>query len=134
MQVSVRRTQLGFVLVALLLLIAAPMGYAQTCINDLQGPDDEPGQKDLQQFCETFNQTCSANAGSRRFTWNFDDSDWNGGNTGDACALFDTDGDGFANFSLYVTVFTNGTWLTQLYACGADSNADRRSASSARSS
>src|SRR6185503_11009178 len=105
MQVTVRRTQLGFVVVGLLLLVAAPMGYAQTtCTNDLQGPDDEPGQKDLQQFCETFNQTCSANAGSRRFTWNFDDSVWSGGNTGDACALFDTDADGNANRAVCVTI------------------------------
>jgi hypothetical protein len=29
--------------------------------------------------------------------WQMDDVLWSGSNTGDACALFDTDGDGFAN-------------------------------------
>jgi hypothetical protein len=28
--------------------------------------------------------------------WGFDDTQWTGNNTGDACALFDTDGDGSA--------------------------------------
>ena len=37
-------------------------------------------------------------------TWTWDDTGWTGSNTGDACALYDTDGDGKANFALCVTV------------------------------
>src|SRR5439155_2830838 len=45
----------------------------QVCTNDLQGPDDEPGQKDLNQFCQTFGLGCGTSGTT--FTWNFDDTD-----------------------------------------------------------
>src|SRR5689334_15579252 len=76
----------------LFLLVAGVPAGAQVCTNDLQGPDDEPGQKDLNQFCASG----SCGTGSS-FSWNFDDTAWSGGNTGDSCMLFDTDNDGNAN-------------------------------------
>ena len=84
--------------ISLLALTPYPAA-AQVCTNDQQGPDDEPGQKDLNQFCNL--GPC---VGGNSYSWNFDDTNWTGTNTGDACALFDTDGDGNANRAVCVTV------------------------------
>ena len=72
---------------------------ALVCTNDTAGANDEPGQKDLTQLCVD-------DAGlptSLQVTWNWDEISVSGANTLDACALFDTDGDGNVNFSLCVT-------------------------------
>ena len=90
-------------------------------IEDDAGPDDEPGQKDLNELTVDF-----APAGSDlEVTWNWDVISVSGQNTGDACALFDTDNDGNANYSLCV-VWDNGAsyQTTILYSCG-DGRADR---------
>src|SRR6059036_3996644 len=78
---------LGFALAVMLALVTAPVARAQSCITDLQGPDDEPGQKDLSEFCRGAG-TCT---GGFVITYNFDDVQWTGSNTGDGCALIDTD-------------------------------------------
>jgi len=70
------------------------------CRVDTRGADDEVGQKDLSEFCVNRNSSCAGTI----FTWQWDDTAWSGTNTGDACALYDTDGDGFANRALCVTV------------------------------
>jgi hypothetical protein len=60
---------------------------------DNSGPDDYPGQKDL--------NLLSVDSGglpnSLGVIWNWDDTGWTGNNTGDACSLYDTNGNGFAN-------------------------------------
>ncbi len=93
------------------------------CVNDLQGANDEPGQKDLNQMCIDDSEETS---GSKLYvTWNWDDTAWSGTNTGDACSLFDTDGDGYANYSLCVVVDGDPASYktTALYSCGdASSN------------
>ena len=70
---------------------------------DDQGPDDEPGQKDLNQMSSELGSAALA------LTWNWDDTDFGnlGGNTGDACALVDTEPDGFANYAFCVVVDGN---------------------------
>jgi len=73
---------------------------AITLVDD-QGPDDYPGQKDLNFF--TFDYGLPG-ATSISVSWGWDDTAWPGGNTGDACTLFDTNADGKANYSLCVTV------------------------------
>ena len=70
------------------------------CKIDTGGADDATGQKDLTEFCVNRNTSCSGTI----FTWQWDDTAWTGTNTGDACALYDTDGDGLANYALCVTV------------------------------
>jgi hypothetical protein len=72
----------------------------QQCTSDQQGPDDEPGQKDLTKSCA--GPVCGV--GATQYSWNFDDTNWTGNNTGDACVLFDTDGDGNANRAVCVTI------------------------------
>src|SRR5688500_2534772 len=86
-----------------LFVAAAPPVAAQLplgCVNDAQGRDDLPGQKDLNQTCNL--GACSV--GGRSVTWNFDDTSWTGGNTGDSCVLFDADGNGNADRAVCVTV------------------------------
>lgn len=75
---------------------------APQCEVDAQGADDEnAAQKDLSQMCiddtdPTF------------ISWQWDGTSiWSGGNTGDACALFDTDGDGLANSAVCVSIENN---------------------------
>lgn len=94
---------------------------AQVCINDQQGANDLSGQKDLTRMCKD-----NANLPtSQDLVWNWDDTGWTGSNTGDACALYDTDNDGFANYSVCVTV--RGTPAVQaassprIYSCNDNS-------------
>ena len=89
---------------------------------DDAGADDEPGQKDLNWLSIDYG---SPGATSLTVKWGWDDTATSGANTRDAGSLFDTDGDGFANYSLYVTVATDGTYTTQLYSCSADNRTDR---------
>jgi hypothetical protein len=46
----------------------------------------------------------ASNCAGTVLTWQWDDTGWSGSNTGDACALYDTDGDHFANYALCVSV------------------------------
>src|SRR5690242_1262033 len=87
-------------------LITAPAQAA--CTTDLQGADDVPGQKDLSKLCEGSSQTCSTSSNLLSLSWQFDDTSWSGGNTGDACALIDTNRDGLADRAICVTVFGAG--------------------------
>ena len=88
---------------------------AITLVDD-QGPDDYPGQKDLNFF--TFDYGLPG-ATQISVSWGWDDTAWPGGNTGDACTLFDTNADGKANFSLCVTVAGSPAAFqaTRLYSC-----------------
>jgi hypothetical protein len=92
-----------------------------TFIDD-KGADDLPGQKDLN-YMQVDNANVPTSLG---VAWGWDDTGWSGGNTGDACALFDTDADGFANYSLCVTVQNSPAAFlaTRLYVC-SDQKSDR---------
>src|SRR5262245_14114657 len=67
----------------------------QTVVDDA-GADESssPGQKDLNFLTVDYAPTTP---GTLPVTWGWDDTAWSGSNTGDACSLFDTDGDGKAN-------------------------------------
>jgi hypothetical protein len=97
---------------------------------DDAGPDDQPGQKDLNylqvDYGPTFDPTWPFPLTDIAVVWGWDDIAWSGNNTGDACTLFDTNRNGFANYSLCITVDQAGAYLaTRLYVCTADSRADR---------
>ena len=90
---------------------------------DDAGPDDQPGQRDLNQMAfEVTSATALA------ISWNWDDTDFgnSGGNTGDACALVDTDKNGFADYAFCVVADGNPAVQVsnRLYSCG-DSRSDR---------
>src|SRR5262245_14771749 len=89
------------------------------CTADLQGAMDEPGQKDLTEFCI---DPAAAAGFDFVVTWNWDDMDFSGNNSGDSCALFDTDMDGDANFALCITVKGNPAALDSVrwFSCADD--------------
>ena len=93
-----------------------------TCRNDSDGANDVPGQKDLTQECEA-----PSSVNPLVISWNWDVISQPGGNSADACALFDTDNDGLANYALCASwqnsrVMQSG--YPQLYSCG-DTRSDR---------
>src|SRR2546430_6790457 len=103
-----RRVSAGVALVlgawcaAAVLLLGSTASFAAfQCTPDLQGAMDEPGQKDLTEFCI---DPAAAVPFDFVVSWNWDEPGFSGNNSGDACALFDTDMDGNANFALCVTV------------------------------
>jgi uncharacterized repeat protein (TIGR01451 family) len=122
-----RRVSLnGIVLIALVAGIIGPIApvanAAPIVAVDTGGRDDQPGQKDLNALSVDYGLP---GATTINVKWNWDDTATSGNNTRDGGALFDTDGDGFANYSLYVTVATDGTWVTRLFSCAADNRSDR---------
>lgn len=74
---------------------------APVCVNDTAGANDPSGdgQKDLTRLCVDYDGAPTTIA----TTWNWDETTIPGGNTLDACNLFDTDNDGFANTAVCVT-------------------------------
>ena len=102
-------------------LMAPQASAVPLTVVDDAGADDEPGQKDLNFLTVDYGVP---GATSIDVTWGWDDTATSGNNTRDACALFDTDGDGFANYSFCVIVQTNGTSSNVLYSCG-DGAADK---------
>src|SRR5919198_2789830 len=106
------------------LMAAAPVRAG--CVTDGQGPDDVPGQKDLNKSCEP-GPTCSSSSMTLSLLWQFDDTSWSGGNTGDACALIDTNRDGLADRAVCVTIFGNAQMAgkcsnNQTLGCTKDQN------------
>src|SRR6188472_1889390 len=95
---------------------AAPITYV-----DDHGADDEPGQKDLNFLTVDYGVP---GATSVDVDWGWDDTGTTGNNTLDGCALFDTDRDGFANYSFCVVVSPAPAVLKLLYTCG-DAASDR---------
>jgi hypothetical protein len=102
---------------------SAPAAPADvTCVNDIDGANDQPGQKDLTRFClDTAGLPVTLTVG-----WNWDETSWPGANTGDACALFDNDGNGNVDYSACVTVGGTPAALQVfgIYSCG-DASPDR---------
>jgi hypothetical protein len=59
---------------------------ANSYVGDVQGANDEPGQKDLTAQSSAFHD------GSFYSAWKWDDLSWSGKNTGDGCSLFNSGG------------------------------------------
>jgi len=91
---------------------------------DENGANDVPGQKDLTlQFQDTANLPTSMVVG-----WNWDETNFSGNNTGDGCALFDTNANGKADYALCVSIGGSPASIQSgyplLYTC-TDQKADR---------
>ncbi len=82
---------------------AAALCTIATTTIDAQGPNDEPGQKDLSLYCLPGGDA----AGELTVSWQWDEIAWSGSNTGDTCALFDTNGNNLSNYAVCVTVSGN---------------------------
>lgn len=116
---------------ALLAIVILSLGLGATSamaavnfsfVVDDQGKNDEPGQKDL-----TAQASANDTITNDFYTaWKWDDTSWPGGNTGDACALFDTDDDDNVNYAVCVTVANSPATETseRVYSCG-DAKPDR---------
>jgi len=78
-----------------------PSNYAPFTVQDSAGANDVPGQVDLTQMGRD-----DTTASTYKLFWSWDSiSAWTGqGQTGDACALFDNDGDTFINFVVCIRV------------------------------
>ena len=97
--ISLGGLAISAVLLALITGIALAID-AFVPINDVDGANDEPNQKDLTKL-----EVDDSHAGVVHVTWNWDEvTGFSGNNTGDACALYDTDGDGLVNYALCVTI------------------------------
>ncbi len=84
-------------LVFMMMALLAPVASAApTTFLDDGGPDDQVGQKDLNSLTVDYG---SVGATSIAISWTWDDTDFSGNNTGDACAEFDTDKDGKSNYA-----------------------------------
>jgi hypothetical protein len=104
-------------LTAALFATSAQAAPSFTFVGDVQGADDEPGQKDLTAQSSAFDSVSPFHF----FTaWKWDVLKLNGGNTGDACSLFDTGtADGLANFAVCVTIAGDpaSESSTRVYSC-----------------
>jgi hypothetical protein len=105
-------------------IIATPVA-AQDCTVDMQGVDDEPGQKDVTELCVYEGES----GFELMVSFNFDDTRWSGSNTGNSCILFDSDFDTYANYALCVTVeggppATQSSFSPRFFQC-ADDRYDR---------
>jgi len=115
-----RRNRGVLVLAVVLLLLptlVTQAGAALNYQNDEQGANDQPGQKDL-----TRHGIETPAPGQLSVAWNWDVTGLSGNNTGDACALFDTNTDSKVNFALCVTIGGNPAdeLSTRVYSCGDD--------------
>ena len=92
-------------------------------VNDVQGGDDEPGQKDL-----SAHAVATPLPNDIWVSWKWDQTGWTGLNSGDACAMFDSDADGKVNFvlcdSVEKTPAVQKADSPKVYSCG-DGKVDR---------
>lgn len=94
-------------LLAVLALVAIPVlaNHALITVNDTGGANDvNAAQSDLTRL--SFD---GSHPGTYWIQWSWDRIAFSGANTGDACALFDTDGDFLVNNSLCVQIQDNGS-------------------------
>src|SRR5438552_10811864 len=101
---TVRPTTWRLFVAGLLLALLAAGPARAACVTDQRGADDQPGQKDLTEWCEP-GPTCSSSSATASLRWQLDDLNWSGNNTGDSCALIDTKRDGLADRAICVTGF-----------------------------
>ena len=96
---------------------------APETVVDENGANDEPGQKDLTQLTIDYDGLPA----SVFVSWNWDEISWSGANTGDACALFDTDDDLNVDAAICVTISGDPAELfdVRLFECTADAKVDR---------
>jgi len=71
------------------------------CFNDLQGANDEPGQKDITRFCA---EEGTGTPFEIHTIVDWDDIALSGNNTQDICTLFDSDDDGLADLAVCTTL------------------------------
>ena len=116
--VSTRRYVALLTMIAIVGLVIGlalqPASAAPVTVIDVHGPDDEPGQKDL----NSLSVDVASTTADIVVTWTWDIISLGGG-TADGCSVFDTDADGNADYVLCVSWEGNATYAsTTVYECG----------------
>jgi hypothetical protein len=93
----------------------------ETCLLDVEGENDETGQKDTVQACIASNFDSTQPADTIYLRFDFDETSVNGGNTMDGCWILDTEPDGFGNLAVCF-VLGNSANLVLQSATGYDCN------------
>jgi hypothetical protein len=108
---------------------ASPTVASAQCQNDIDGANDEPGQKDI-------TSVCLISGDGLPYEWevtaNWDEIRLTGANTADVCTLYDTNGNSLVDLAVCVTLESSGAMngdlavfqQFRLYAC-VDTKADR---------
>jgi hypothetical protein len=109
-------------------IATAGLAHAQ-CQNDVDGANDEPGQKDITSVCLTPGDGLP-------YEWevvtNWDETTLTGANTADVCTLYDINSNSLADLAVCVTLESSGAMngnlavfqQFRLYTCG-DTRGDR---------
>jgi len=108
---------------------SATLPVPTNCQDDVNGPNDEPGQKDVTRFCVDDGDGSPFELYTLA---NWDETKLTGSNTADVCILFDNDGDGLVNLAVCVTLQSSGHPNAnlaifkerRLFTCG-DTKSDR---------
>ncbi len=134
-----RRRKLSLLLPIAVVVVLVPLFFAAgasavlttsnppsfSYVNDENGADDQPGQKDL-----SAQAVATPSPGDLWVSWKWDVTGLSGSNTGDACALFDTNNNFKVNSAICVTIGQDpAVQLTavgspRVYRCG-DGKVDR---------
>jgi len=115
-----------FLAVGLVILLTTFAAYSVLAITPPPSPnecqvdyggvyDPSSGQKDLTQMCQD-----PTSADPLNILWQWDITTLSGANTADGCALFDSDGDGYANYSFCAFWYDGAEQNTEsptLYSC-----------------
>jgi hypothetical protein len=121
MRISTLRSRWTLVILAALLAGIAltanvTIQAQQNCSEDLQGANDEPGQKDVTYGCVDSSEWPTKLV----ISWQWDEISWSGDNSGDSCITFDSNGNGNADYAMCLSVAGTPAELSSgptLYTC-----------------
>ncbi|HET9062892.1 MAG TPA: hypothetical protein VFO62_06350, partial [Candidatus Binatia bacterium] len=110
-------------LACLFVLTLASPAFAERCIVDVDGPNDDPGQKDVTQFCSAIG---AGDPYELHASASLDLTNLSGNNSADLCFLFDSDADGAINSALCNTLRGAPAGLVNVRILSCDDTSTRR--------
>jgi hypothetical protein len=119
------------VVAATLVTVGHPVSASDGSVTflDVHGVDDAGAQADLVSTAVDYGHLDDPDP-KLHVEWNWDETRYSGNNTGDACALFDTTGDGLANYAVCVSIGGNPAAQLvdspRLYQCTAGNLSNSR--------
>ncbi len=119
------------VVAATLVTVGHPVSASDGLVTfpDVHGLDDANAQSDLVSTAVDYGHLDDLDP-KLHVQWNWDETRYSGNNSGDACALFDTTGDGLANYAVCVSIGGNPAAQLvdspRLYECTAGNLSNNR--------
>src|SRR5512139_2806116 len=110
-------------LACLFVLALASPAFAERCIVDVDGANDDPGQKDVTQFCSAIG---AGDPYELHASASLDLTSLGGNNSADLCFLFDSDADGAINSALCNTLRGAPAGLANVRILSCDDTSTRR--------